>query len=161
MFLSTAPSTATSSKSLAPTSYPVGSTPGYALVVYDPGSTGSAKSIASEMASDLQAQGYFVNLAGIDSTMAKGNGSQYQVVIVGDPINDGKATSSVQSFLRNLNPGNGTEIGVFGVGSSYTPNDQIALLPEGSTLTIKETLEISPSQDTTTESAEFVTQLLS
>ena len=161
VFIHAAPSAATSSQSLTPTSYPVGPAPGYALVVYDPGSTGAAKSIADEMASDLQAQGYFVNLAGIDSTMAKADASQYQVIVVGGPIDNGKASSSVQSFLNKLTPAKGTQIGVFGVGSSDTPNNEIAPLPSGSSLIIKEILQINPSQDTTTQSAEFVTQLLS
>ncbi len=102
VFLAAAPSAATSTKSLAPTGYPVGPAPGYALVVYDPGSTGAAKSIDTEIASDLQAQGYFVDLAGIDSTTAKANASQYQVIVVGGPIVNGKASSSVQSFLNKL-----------------------------------------------------------
>ena len=57
--------TATSSRSLTPIGYPVGSASASALVVYDPGSTGAAKGIADDIASNLQAQGYFVSLAGI------------------------------------------------------------------------------------------------
>jgi menaquinone-dependent protoporphyrinogen IX oxidase len=134
---------------------------GNALVVYDPGSAGTVKDVAGQMASDLAAQGYFVYLAGIDSATAKGNASQYQVVIVGGPLDNGKASGAVQSYLENLYQGNGTRIGVFGVGNSDSSNDQIAPLPSGSSLTIKETLEIDTSQNTKTQSTEFVTQLLS
>jgi len=160
-FLNSAGSSATSTKYLLPTSYPAGSASGNALVVYDPGSTGTVKDVAGQMASDLAAQGYFVYLAGIDSATAKGNASQYQVVIVGGPLDNGKASDAVQSYLENLCQGNRTRMGVFGVGNSDSSNDQIAPLPSGSSLTIKETLEIDASQNTNTQSTEFVTQLLS
>lgn len=163
-FFDGAASAATRTQSLTPTSYPVGPAPGNALVVYDPGSTGAVKGIADEIASDLQAQGYFVYLAGIDSTTAKANPSQYKVIAVGGPIVDGKVSSSVQSFLNKVTSANGTEIGVFGVSNSNTPNspnNQIVTPPSGSSLIIKEQLQINTSQDTTTESAEFVKQLLS
>ncbi len=155
-----APSAAKATQSLTPTSFPAGSAGGNALVTYDPGSSGSTKSVADQIASNLQAQGYFVDLAGIDSKTTNGNLTQYQVIVVGGPLEDGKASSSVQSFLENLTPANGTQIGVFGVGTSNTSNDQIAPLPAGSSLLIKETLEINAKQDKA-ESAEFVTQLLS
>jgi flavodoxin len=152
---------ATDTQSLAPTGYPVGSAPGSALVVYDPGSTGTSKSVSSQIASDLQAQGYFVFLAGIDSITAKDNASQYHVVIVGGPINNGEASSSVQSYLRNLDQGNGTRLGVFGVSTSNISNDQIAPLPSNSSLIIKEAHEINPNQNTISQSADFVNKLLS
>lgn len=160
-FLDSAGSSATGTKYLSPTSYPAGSMSGNALVVYDPGSTGTVKNVAGQIANDLAAQGYFVYLAGIDSATAKGNASQYQVVVVGGPIDNGKASGAVKSYLENLYQGNGTRIGVFGVGNSDSSNDQIAPLPSGSDLTIKETLEINTSQNTSTQSTEFVTQLLS
>ena len=160
-FIEGIPSSATSSQTLPPTGSPVGPMPGNALVVYDPGSTGAVKEVAKQIASDLAGQGFFVYLAGIDSETARGNASQYQVVVVGGPLDDGKASSSVQSYLQNLSQGNGTRIGVFGVGNSAVSNDQIAPLPSGSNLTIKETLEISTSQDNAAQSTEFVTKLLS
>ena len=146
---------------MTPTSYPAGSAADYALVVYDPGSTGAVKSIATKIASDFQAQGYFVELAGIKSTIADGDLSQYQVIVVGGLIQNGKASNSVQSYLKNLTPVNGTQVGVFGVSTTNSPNDQIAPLPSSSSLVIKETLEISTSQNTTTESSAFVTGLIS
>lgn len=163
VFLDVAAYTATGTQSFSPTNYPVGVTVGAsAMVVYDPGLTGAAKGIADKMTSDLRAQGYFVDLAGIKSTTAKpSNDAQYQIIIVGGPIYGGKAASSVQSFLSTFQPANGTEIGVFGVGSFNTQNDKIAPLPSTSTLLIKETMKISTSQNATAEGAVFVTQLLS
>jgi len=161
VFFLTSGSAATSTKQILPTSYPAGSESGNALVVYDPGTTGAVKDIAGQMANDLAAQGYFVCLAGIDSATAKGNASQYQVVVVGGPLNNGKASGAVQSYLKNLYQANGTRIGVFGVGNSDSSNNQIAPLPSGSNLTIKETVEINAGQNTSTQSNEFVTKLLS
>lgn len=93
--------------------------------------------------------------------MAASNASQYQVVVVGGPIDAGKASSSVQSYLSNLTPANNTKVGVFGIGTADTPNSQIAPLPSNSTFAIKEILEINPNQGAIAESTEFVTQLLS
>jgi menaquinone-dependent protoporphyrinogen IX oxidase len=135
--------------------------PGKALVVYDPGLTGVAKTIANKITIDLQEQGYFVDLAGIKSSTASANASQYQVIVVGGPIYGGTATSSVQSFLSHLEPAQGAKIGVYGVGSFNTQNDKIAPLPNNSSLSIKETLKIGTSQDATAESTQFVTGLLS
>ncbi len=155
------PKLATDVQYLSPTSYPVGSTVSTVLVVYDPGADNSGKSVASQIASNLQAQGYYVDLAGIDSSVAKGNLAQFTVIVVGGPLdNNGMASSKVQSYLRTLAPANGTKVGVFGVGNYIVFNNKIAPLPGGSTLAIKEIHEIDLSQDTT-QSAEFITQLLS
>jgi len=51
--------TATGSESLNPT----GTSVGHALVVYNPGVSGEAKSAAQKIASDLRAKGYEVKLA--------------------------------------------------------------------------------------------------
>ena len=70
---------------------------------------GAAKGIAFKIAGDLESQGYFVDVAGIESMTAKGNASQYQAVMVGGPIENGKASNVVQSYLSNLViQGNGT-----------------------------------------------------
>jgi flavodoxin len=160
VFLDTAGSMATSTQSFGPTGYSVNSQAANATVIYDPGLTGATKGIAEKITTDLQAQGYWVDLAGIKSTTATGNLSQYQVIVVGGPIYGGKASSSVQSFLSSLKPANGTEIGVFGVGMLSSSNDQVAPMPSDSTFTIKETLKITTSQDAATMSNEFVNQLL-
>ncbi|MGO8807764.1 MAG: flavodoxin family protein [Candidatus Bathyarchaeia archaeon] len=130
-----------------------------ALVVYDPGITGAAKNIADKIAGDLG--GYNVELAGIKSAAATANISQYAVIVVGGPIYAGNAADSVKAYLGNLKPMTETRIGVFGVGSFSYPNQNVAPLSSGDTLTIKETLKINTNQDATTESAQFVTKLLS
>lgn len=161
VFLDVAAYTATSTKTLTPTGYPVGSGVKTALIVYDPGLTGAAKGIADKIATDLQTQGYFISEAGIKSSTATQDISQYSLIIVGGPIYGAKAASSVQSYLSNLKPENETVIGVYGVGSFNTQNDKIAPLPSDSSIQIKETFKISTSQNATTESAQFVTGLLS
>jgi sulfite reductase alpha subunit-like flavoprotein len=156
------PNPAASTQLLNPTGYPVGSASDAALVVYDPGSGGAAKGVASQIASDLQAHGDFVSLAGIDSTTAKSNNTnQYQFIVIGGPIVNGEASSSVQAYLANLTPADGTLIGVFGVGNTNTPSSQIAPLPSNSDLSINTIAEINPSQEISTQSAEFVGKLLS
>jgi menaquinone-dependent protoporphyrinogen IX oxidase len=161
VFLDVAAYTATSTQNLTPTGYATGVQSGKALVVYDPGLTGAARTIASKITIDLQAQGYFVDLAGIKSSTASTNASQYPVIVVGGPIYGGTAASSVQLFLSHLEPAQGAKIGVYGVGSFNTQNDKVAPLPNNSSFSIKETLKISTSQDATVESAQFVTGLLS
>lgn len=160
IFLDLASYTATGTQVFTPKAYPTGSEADSALIVYDPGLTGAAKNIADKMAIDLQTQGYYIDVAGIKSSTATSDINQYQLIVVGGPIYGGKAASSVQSYLSNLNPQNGTIVGVYGVGSFGTENDKIAPLPSGSSLSIKETLKISTSQNATAESAVFVTQLL-
>jgi flavodoxin len=158
VFLDVAAYTATSSQTLNPS---VSST-GKALVVYDPGLTGPAKNIAAKIADDLQTQGYQVELAGVKSNMATANLTQYQVIVVGGPIYGSKAASSVQNFLTilNLNPNSQAKIGVFGVGSFKTSNDQLYPLPSGSLLKITYAFKIDSSENATAESNHFVTQLL-
>jgi flavodoxin len=133
---------------------------GTALVVYDPGLTGAAKDIASKIAVDIQNNGYRVVLVGIKNSTANSViVNQYNVIVVGGPIYGGKASSSVQSYLSKLNGGNGASVGVFGVGSFNTPNDQL-YPPGNSNLTVKFALKIVTSQNATERSFYFVDQLL-
>ena len=157
----TAANGAESTQQLDPTGYAVGSVSGTALVVYDPSSNGTAKGVASQIASDLQAQGDFVYLTPIDSTTSKSDVNQCQFIVVGGPTVNGEASSLVQSYLKNLTPANGTLIGVFGVGSSNVPGDKLALIPSGKSLPINVIEEINPSQDISSQSAVFVAELLS
>ena len=66
IFLDLAAYTATGSQTLTPT----GTSVGKAIVIYDPGLSGTAKGVADKVASDLQAKGYDVTLAGIKSSAA-------------------------------------------------------------------------------------------
>lgn len=136
--------TATGSQTLAPN----GTTVGNALVVYDPGFSGAATNVASTIASNLQTKGYKVDLVGIRYSKAT-NTSNYNVIIVGGPIYAGKAASSVQEYLKNLNPAPGTKVGVFATGQDPdTANDyalllkEAAPLPENSTITINAAVKI-------------------
>ena len=157
VFLDVAAYTATGAQTLNPS----GSAIGAALVVYDPGLTGPAHNIANKVADNLQSRGYTVELAGIKSSKATANIDQYKVIVVGGPIYAGNAAASVKSYLSSLKPIPGAIIGVFGVGSYNYPNQKVAPLPNGSTLTIKEALRIDTSENATARSNYFVTQLLS
>lgn len=99
-----------------------GNVTGKALVVYDPGFSGAPKTVATNMAEDLKSKGYTVTLAGINSKDA-GNVSGYDVLIVGGPTYAGNASSSVKSYLNNLNIDSNMTIGVFSVGSGADDQD--------------------------------------
>jgi len=130
-----------------------------AIVVYDPGFSGAAHSIAQKIASDLQAKGYTVTLAGIKSSAAA-HTSGYSVIVVGGPIYGGRPTGSVDAFLRNLNPTKATRLGVFGSGSFNVPTDKVAVLPKNSNLTITYSTKILSSDIQSVRCQDFVNQLL-
>ncbi len=101
--------TATGSEALSPT----GAVAGNALVVYDPGVSGAAKSAAAYIAGDLQSRGYKVELAGIRSATAA-NTSGYDVVIAGGPMYNAKVVSTVEAYLKALTLQSNVKLGVFG-----------------------------------------------
>ena len=96
---------------------PSGSSIGRALVVYDPGFSGAAKSDATRIANDLQAKGYTVILAGVRSGMAS-NKSSYDIIVAGGPMYWGQVSSSVDGYLKTLP--NNLKLGVFGSTGSST-----------------------------------------
>ena len=49
---------------------PTGTSIGKAIVIYDPGLSGTAKGVADKIAADLQAKSYTVTLAGVKSSAA-------------------------------------------------------------------------------------------
>jgi flavodoxin len=137
--------TATSSQTLQPN----GTNIGNAMVVYDPGLSGAASGTASTIASKLQAKGYTVDLVGIKNSKAT-NTSNYNIVVVGGPVYAGKVASSVQEYLKNLNPAPGTKVGVFVTGQDPdTANNytlllkEAAPLPENSNITIKAAVKVT------------------
>ncbi len=91
---------------------PAGATAGTALVIYDPGVTGAAKKAATDIAGDLKAKGYAVELAGV-SSQAAASTTGYDVIIVGGPCYFGKATNSIEAYLKGLKLDNKTKFGVF------------------------------------------------
>jgi flavodoxin len=171
IFLDVAAYTATGSQTLTPT----GASSGKALVIYDPGLSGTAKGVADKVASDLQTQGYAVTLAGIKSSVVT-NTTDYGIVIVGGPIYAGSPTVSVKNFLNNLSPGHTsqgfgpyilTRVGVFGSGQgATTPSDvamirsSVAALADNGTLSRAIVVKIGQTEDLNTRASDFVAQLI-
>jgi Flavodoxin len=115
---------ATGSTTLSPS----GTSAGKALVVYNPGITGEARSAAEKIAGDFQAKGYTVTLAGIKSSAAADT-SGYDVIVAGGPMYFGRVSNSVDAYLNGLKPGKDTEVGVFATtGSGEFHNEDIASL---------------------------------
>jgi flavodoxin len=162
IFLDVASYTATGSQTLTPT----GTSIGKALVVYDPGLSGSAKGVADKIASDLQAQNYTVTLAGIKSSAAASTTS-YGVIVVGGPVYAGSPTVSVKDFLNSLKTGQGAKVGVFGSGAGATsPSDvsiirnSVPALSDNGTLSNAVVVKIGQTEDLNTRAQDFVNQLL-
>ncbi len=109
---------------------PAGTSVGKALVVYNPGVSGAAKSAAAEIAGDLQSKGYTVTLGGIKSTAAA-DASGYDVIIAGGPMYWGRVSNSVDSYLKALKPQKDVAVGVFGTtGSAQFHDSDIATFGE-------------------------------
>lgn len=154
--------TATGSETLTPP----GSVAGKALVVYDPGVSGTAKTAADTVARDLQAEGYVVDLAGVKSTAAA-SASGYDVIVVGGPTYVGNLSSSARAYLDNLDPSTEAKIGVFSTGSMEPESNDPAYvlkfvtgLPEDSPLKVKTAMKLIQTDDTDKKCAAFVTAIL-
>ncbi len=161
IFLDLAAYTATGSKTLTPT----GASTGKALVLYDPGLSGAAKGVADKIASDLQAKGYTVTLAGIKSSAAS-HTSGYAIIVVGGPTYAGSLTASVKDCLNNLKPDQGTKVGVFGSGSgATTPSDvsmlknSVSALGTNGKLSDAVVVKIGQTENLDTRAQELVNQL--
>ena len=163
ILLDVAAYTATGSKTLTPRDTPAGK----AIVIYDPGLSGTSKTVATQIATDLQTQNYQVTLAGIKSSAAA-DVAGYKIIIVGGPVYAGALTSSVKDTLSSLDSlhGQGTKIGVFGSGQGATSQDDINQLkqsmPTGSDNTLSEAVvvKIGSSEDLNIRAQDFVNQLL-
>jgi hypothetical protein len=129
---------------------------GKALVVYDPGLSGAPKDIASKIAGDLLVLGYEVEFAGISSDAAA-NLSGYDVIVVGGPIYGGKVSSSVQSYLKALNPPVNTTVGAFATGSIFK---DMVTQPFPDSVTPKAAVLLFRGDDADLECAGFVDALL-
>lgn len=150
--------TATSNETLNAT----GSSVGHALVVYDPGLSGSAKKAAEKIAGDLQSKGYTVDLAGVRSKTAA-NASSYDVVVAGGPMYFGKATSSIEGFLNTLTLQQQAKLGVFvTTGSSqYAESDFLSLQQQVASATSHQaTIRMILDGNETQNSADLVSALL-
>jgi flavodoxin len=140
---------------------------GKALVVYDPGLSGTAKAAASTIADDLQAKGYEVTFAGVRNSAA-GNTSGFDVIVVGGPIYAGAPTASIQGYLNSLNPQSSARVGVFGRGNGPADStdqhviaSEVAPLSSGSTLSLKFVMKIGDNDNVAAMCQQFVTSLLS
>jgi menaquinone-dependent protoporphyrinogen IX oxidase len=164
LFLDLAAYTATGTKTLNPS----GTSVGTALVVYDPGLSGTAKAVAEKVAADLQAQNYTVTLAGVKSSAA-GNTSGYSIIVVGGPVYAGALTSSVKDSVSHLPADSGGKVGIFGSGQGATSTEDIAQIkqsigaPLQSNLSLANAVvvKIGETEDLANRAQDFVSQLLS
>ncbi len=152
---------ATGSQTLTPTYDSVGK----ALVIYDPGYSGSTTNVANKVATDLQAQNYTVTLAGIKSADAQ-NTAGYDVIVIGGPIYAGVPTASVKDALNNLQPDTGVRVGVYGSGQGATTPEDIAQIKSGvpalgsdGALSNAVVVKIGQDEDLGARTADFVDQL--
>ncbi len=162
IFLDLAAYTATGSQTLTPT----GTSVGNALVVYDPGLSGTAKNVADKVASDLQAQNYTVTLAGIKSSAATKTAG-YNVIVVGGPVYAGSLTASVKDDLNNLKPDSDAKVGVFGSGQGPTSVSDVSMiknsvqaLSDNGSLSGAVIVKIGQSEDLNARASDFVNQLV-
>ena len=153
--------TATGSQILTPTGVSVGK----AIVIYDPGLSGTAKGVADKVANDLQTKGYTVTLAGVKSSAA-GITTGYNIIVVGGPVYAGTLTSSAKDALANLVFNQDAKIGVYGSGQGPTSPEDIAQIKQSMPFRSDTTLQnaivvkIGSSEDLNARTQEFVNQLI-
>jgi flavodoxin len=162
LFMDVMSYTATGSETLSP----AGTAAGNALVVYDPGVSGTTKNVAITIADDLQAKGYKVELAGVKSSAAA-DVSAYDVIVIGGPTYVGNISSSIRGYLQGLEPSTNAMVGVYATGSVEPESNDpaymvrfVAGLPDDSTLQIKAAAKVLSSGDADQQCDEFVTALL-
>jgi menaquinone-dependent protoporphyrinogen IX oxidase len=152
--------TATGSQTLTPT----GTSVGKALVIYDPGLSGTAKGVADKVAVDLQTRSYTVTEAGVKSPAAS-NTANYRIIVVGGPVYAGALTSSIKEDLNSITVTQGTKVGVFGSGQGATTPEDIAQIkqsmPTLTDLSNAIVVKIGSSEDLDTRAQDFVNQLTS
>jgi flavodoxin len=152
--------TATGSQTLTPT----GTSIGKALVIYDPGLSGTAKGVADKIAADLQAKNYTVTETGVKSSAA-GSSAEYRIIVVGGPVYAGALTSSVKDSLKGISIAEKSKVGVFGSGQGPTSPDDIAQLkqsmPTRADLSNTVVVKIGSSEDLSMRAQDFVNQLVS
>jgi flavodoxin len=161
ILLDVAAYTATGSQTLTPT----GATVGKAIVIYDPGLSGTSKGVADKVASDLQTRGYMVTLAGVKSS-ATGITTGYNLIVVGGPVYAGALTGSIKEALANVVLDQGAKIGVYGSGQGATSPEDIAQIkqsiPARSDATLKNVIvvKIGSNEDLNVRAQDFVNQLV-
>ncbi len=152
--------TATGSQTLTPT----GTSIGKAIVIYDPGLSGTVKGVADKIAADLQAKSYTVTETGIKSSFASST-TDYSIIVVGGPVYAGALTSSVKDSLNGISIAESSKVGVFGSGQGPTSPDDIAQLkqsmPTRADLSNAIVVKIGSSEDLSARAQDFVNQLVS
>jgi len=138
ILLDVAAYTATGLQTLTPTGISIGK----AIVIYDPGLSGTAKGVADKVAVDLQTKSYTVTLAGIKSSAA-GTMTGYNIIVIGGPVYAGGLASSAKGAVESLvlNNGQGAKIDVFGSGSGATSPEDIAQIRQSIPERSDETLQ--------------------
>ena len=161
ILLDVAAYTATGSQTLTPT----GASVGKAIVIYDPGLSGTSKGVADKVASDLQTKGYTVTLAGVKSS-ATGITTGYNIIVVGGPVYAGALTGSTKEALANIVLDKGAKIGVYGSGQGATSPEDIAQIKQSmparsdSTLQNVIVVKIGSNEDLNARAQDFVNQLV-
>lgn len=116
--------TAKGSKTLSP----AGEITGNVLVVYNPGLSGAAKNASADITEELKSRGYEVTLRGLKNRDGN-NTSGYDIIIAGGPMYFGKATGSIETYLKELTVPKDAKLGVFTTtGSSEFNNEDIESL---------------------------------
>ena len=146
-------SLATGSEKLTPD----GTVTGKALVVYDPGVSGTAKDAATKIANGLKAGGYEVTLAGVKSAAAA-DVTGYDVIVAGGPVYAGKVGSSVYSYLDDLQAPDNAKVGAFATGNYKSEDKRETVFPAAADL--KAVIMLFPEDDVDKSCADFVTELL-
>jgi flavodoxin len=137
---------------------PDGTATGKALVVYDPGVSGTAKDAATKIANDLKAGGYEVTLAGVRSG-AVTDVSEYDVIVAGGPVYAGKVGNSVYTYLDDLNAPDDAKVGAFATGTYPTEDKVDKVFPDAATLDA--VLLLFPEDNADKSCGDFVSELLS
>ena len=162
VFLDLAAYTATSSKTLQPQVEPMGT----ALVLYDPGLSGTSTKVAEQIANDLYDKTLTVTLAGIKSPAAA-NITGYDIIVIGGPIYAGGPTASVKDALANLQHANAARVGVFGSGQGTTSQEDVdqirnavPALQSGGALANAVVVKIGENENLAVRSQDFVNMLI-
>jgi menaquinone-dependent protoporphyrinogen IX oxidase len=141
-----------------------GNSTAQALIVYDPGLSGNPENVANLMASDLNARGYNVTVAGIRSNGIS-DASEYSVVIVGGPIYYGSPTDPVRSYLQNVKLSENSKVGVYALGMSEDQPGQGSYVMAGDltnrSVTPKASMKLLTNETYDAKCNDFVSKVVS
>ncbi len=160
VLLDVAAYTATGKETLTPS----GASMGTAVVLYDPGLSGTSTKVAQQVAADLKDLNLTVTLAGIKSSV---DPTEYNIIVIGGPVYAGAPTASVKDALGSLQVGSSSIVGVFGSGQGATSAEDVAqirsavpALQSGGELSGAVVVKIGEGEDLAARAADFVGQLI-